>query len=132
MSQHMLYSSHGKDRNQTSLRAELSAIKNEYRVVQSGMLGITLIKRPLSFGVHSSIPNPKLEGCKIRTAYNNYISFVCVALILQGHGYTLQLESLLRKTASAVTFHPVEHIPLFHSTIPFHHSSPVIVDYPQS
>ena len=27
------------------------------------------------------------------------------------------------------TFHPVEHIPLFHSTIPFHHSSPVIVDY---
>ena len=34
-----------------------------------------------------------------------------------------------KKTAAAVTFHPVEHIPLFHSTIPFHHSSPVIVDY---
>ena len=24
----------------------------------------------------------------------------------------------------------IEDIPLFHSTIPFHHSSPVIVDYP--
>ena len=35
-----------------------------------------------------------------------------------------------KQTAAAVTFHPVEHIPLFHSTIPFHHSSPVIVDYP--
>ena len=34
-----------------------------------------------------------------------------------------------KQTAAAVTFHPVEHIPLFHSTIPFHHSSPVIVDY---
>ena len=56
------------------------------------------------------------------------IGYTTVPLALQDLGSYQALNSQ-KKTAAAVTFHPVEHIPLFHSTIPFHHSSPVIVDY---
>ena len=41
----------------------------------------------------------------------------------------LQVSRRVRGVQTARAFDPVEHIPLFHSTIPFHHSSPVIVDY---
>ena len=50
-------------------------------------------------------------------------------MILQDLCYltNLPFTGLQQSVAWKKTFYPVEHIPLFHSTIPFHHSSPVIV-----